>query len=171
EDRAAAADLHRPPGTAVRAAREAPMTRLVVALVLGVPLLTGGRFAQPPHVRAKHGSVHHQSDVRATFDSNRAWERLRQLVAIGPRPAGSPALEQARKYIKGQLASAGLTVVEQAWDDETPLGKVHLVNLIATLPGEKKDRIVIAGHYDTKLFRDIRFVGASDGGSSAAVLI
>jgi hypothetical protein len=147
------------------------MTRLVVALALGVPLLTGGRLAQHPHVRTKHGSVHHQSDVRPTFDSNRAWEHLRQLVAIGPRPAGSPALEQARKYIKGQLVSAGLTVVEQAWDDETPLGKVHLVNLIATLPGEKKDRIVIAGHYDTKLFHDIRFVGASDGGSSAAFLI
>jgi Zn-dependent M28 family amino/carboxypeptidase len=30
---------------------------------------------------------------------------------------------------------------------------------------------VIAGHYDTKLTREFRFVGASDGGSSAAFLI
>jgi Zn-dependent M28 family amino/carboxypeptidase len=48
------------------------------------------------------------------------------------------------------------------------------VNLIATIPGDRKDphdRIVVSGHYDTKLFRDIRFVGASDGGSSAAFLI
>ena len=40
------------------------------------------------------------------FDSNRAWEHLRQLVAIGPRPAGSPAIEQTRKYIKEQLAAS-----------------------------------------------------------------
>jgi glutaminyl-peptide cyclotransferase len=30
---------------------------------------------------------------------------------------------------------------------------------------------VIAGHYDTKLYREFRFVGASDGGSSAAFLL
>ena len=101
------------------------------------------------------------------FDSGRAWEHLRQLVAIGPRPAGSAGIEQSRKYIKDQLAAAGVTVSEQAWEDQTPLGKVHLVNLIATIPGDRKDlhdRIVVSGHYDTKLFRDIRFVGASDGG-------
>ena len=110
------------------------------------------------------------------FDSGRAWEHLRQLVAIGPRPAGSAALDQTRKYIKGQLAAAGVAVVEQAWDEQTPIGTVHMVNLLATIPGARPpgargDRIVISGHYDTKLFRDSRFVGANDGGSSAAFLL
>ena len=105
------------------------------------------------------------------FDSSRAWEHLRQMVAIGPRPAGSPAIELTRKYIKEQLTAIGLKAVEQAWDDETPLGKVHMVNLIVTIPGATADRLAITGHYDTKLFRDIRFVGASDGASSAAFLI
>jgi len=110
------------------------------------------------------------------FDSGRAWEHLRQLVVIGPRPAGSAALDQTRKYIKSQLASAGVTVIEQPWDEATPIGKVHMVNLIATIPsarpeGAPRDRIVISGHYDTKLFRDSRFVGANDGGSSAAFLV
>jgi Zn-dependent M28 family amino/carboxypeptidase len=105
------------------------------------------------------------------FDSNRAWDHLRQLVAIGPRPAGSAAIEQSRKYIKDQLAAVGLKPVEQAWDDETPLGRVHMVNVIATIPGASANRIAITGHYDTKLFREFRFVGASDGGSSAAFLI
>jgi glutaminyl-peptide cyclotransferase len=105
------------------------------------------------------------------FDSSRAWEHLRQLVALGPRPAGSPALEKARAYIKGQLAAAHVKVADQAWDDQTPLGKVHMVNLVATIPGARPDRIVVSGHYDTKLFRDMRFVGADDGGSSAAFLI
>ena len=46
-----------------------------------------------------------------------------------------------------------------------------MVNLIATIPGARKERIALAGHYDTKLFREFRFVGANDGGSSAALLL
>src|SRR5712675_674601 len=107
----------------------------------------------------------------AKFDSGRAWEHLRQLVAIGPRPSGSSAIEQTRKYIREQLAANGLTAVEQAWDDQTPLDKVRMVNLVVTIPGARKERIVIAGHYDTKLYRQFRFVGASDGASSAAFLL
>jgi hypothetical protein len=105
------------------------------------------------------------------FDSGRAWEHLRRLVAIGPRPSGSAALEQTRTYIKDQLIAAGLTAVEQTWDDQTPIDKVRMVNLVATIPGARKERIVVAGHYDTKLYRQFRFVGASDGGSSAAFLL
>ena len=105
------------------------------------------------------------------FDSNRAWGHLQQVVGIGPRPSGSPAIEQTRKYIKDQLAAIGLKAVEQTWDDETPLGRVHMVNLIVTIPGAGRDRIAITGHYDTKLFREFPFVGASDGGSSTAFLL
>jgi glutaminyl-peptide cyclotransferase len=107
----------------------------------------------------------------AGFDSGRAWEHLRQLVALGPRPAGSPAIDQARGYIKAQLAAAGVTVGEQTWEDRTPAGPIKMVNLIATIPGASKNRLIIGGHYDTKRFREIRFVGANDGGSSAAFLI
>ena len=105
------------------------------------------------------------------FDSGRAWEHLRQLVAIGPRPSGSPAIEQTRTYIKAQVTAAGLTATEQAWDEQTPIDSVRMVNLLVTIPGARKERIVIAGHYDTKLYRQFRFVGASDGGSSAAFLL
>ncbi len=112
-----------------------------------------------------------QTAAVPVFNSSRAWEDLRQLVSIGPRPAGSAAIERSRTYIKDELKKAGLTAVEQAWDDQTPLGRVHMVNLRATLPGDSKNRLIIAGHYDTKLFKDFPFVGASDGGSSAAFLL
>ncbi len=105
------------------------------------------------------------------FDSGRAWEHLRQLVAFGPRPAGSAAIEQSRKYIKDQLGAAGVSVIEQVWDAQTPIDRVRMVNLIATVPGARKERIIFSGHYDTKRVREFRFVGANDGGSSAAFLI
>ena len=125
------------------------MTRAIAAAVLALQAVT------PP----------------VKFESGRAWEHLRQLVAIGPRPSGSPSIELTRKYLKDQLAASGLTAVEQTWEDQTPLDKVRMVNLVVTIPGTRKERIVFAGHYDTKLFRQFRFVGASDGGSSAAFLL
>ena len=105
------------------------------------------------------------------FDSSKAWEHLRQQVAIGPRPSGSPANVKNRDYIKAQMAALGIKTVEQPFDGATPLGPIKMVNLIATIPGQRADRIVLASHFDTKLFRDMRFVGASDGASSTAALI
>ena len=163
-------------------------TRLVVSALALQPLLNArplaraaaslrqaaaGRrsYAKVAALEASLSSRGPQALPAPRFDSSRAWEHLGQLVAIGPRPAGSAAIEQARSYIKGRLAAAGVTVIEQAWEDQTPLGKTHMVNLIATIPGASQDRLVLSGHYDTKLFRDFRFVGANDGGSSAAFLI
>jgi Zn-dependent M28 family amino/carboxypeptidase len=105
------------------------------------------------------------------FDGNRAFEDLRQVVLFGPRPAGSAAIEATRQYIKKQLAAAGIQTVEQPFDADTPIGRIHMVNLIARIPGASPDRIVFAGHYDTKLFHEFRFVGANDAGSSTAFLI
>jgi Zn-dependent M28 family amino/carboxypeptidase len=106
-----------------------------------------------------------------TFDGGRAYEHLRQVVNIGPRPAGSPAIERTRGYITAQLKTMGITVTPQPFDAQTPIGRIHMVNLIATIPGARKERIALAGHYDTKLFQEFRFVGANDGGSSTAVLL
>jgi len=105
------------------------------------------------------------------FDSGRAWEHLRQFVAIGPRPSGSSAIEQTRKYIKDRLAADGLVATEQTWDEQTPVDKVKMTNLIVTIPGARRERIVVTGHYDTKRIHEFRFVGASDGASSAAFLL
>jgi glutaminyl-peptide cyclotransferase len=105
------------------------------------------------------------------LDGGRAYEYLRQVVAFGPRPAGSPALESTRQYIKKELAAAGIQVVEQPFDVDTPVGRIHMVNLVARIPGASPDRLVFAGHYDTKLYREFRFVGANDAGSSTAFLI
>jgi len=105
------------------------------------------------------------------FDSGRAFEHVRQLAIIGPRPAGSAGAAQARRYITTQLSALGVTPSEQAFVAQTPLGPVKMANLVARIPGAHADRLILAGHYDTKLFRDFRFIGANDGGSSTAMLL
>jgi glutaminyl-peptide cyclotransferase len=107
------------------------------------------------------------------FDGELAFADLKAMVEIGPRPAGSEGIKRTREYIRKQLQEAGLSVTDQAFDARTPTGIVRMVNLRATLPGSSTapGRIVIGGHYDTKLFTEFRFVGASDAGSSAAFLL
>jgi Zn-dependent M28 family amino/carboxypeptidase len=105
------------------------------------------------------------------FDGARAFEHLRKQVAIGPRPSGSPAIVETRKYIIGQLKASGIEAKEQPFIGMTPLGQVSMANVIATIPGRRGDRLVLASHYDTKLYREFRFVGANDGASSTAALM
>jgi glutaminyl-peptide cyclotransferase len=107
----------------------------------------------------------------AAFDSSKAWEHLRQQVAIGPRPSGSAGNAKNREYITKTLAAIGIKTTEQAWTATTPIGPIKMVNLIATIPGQRAERIALASHFDTKLFREFRFVGASDGASSTAALL
>jgi Zn-dependent M28 family amino/carboxypeptidase len=92
-------------------------------------------------------------------------------VELGPRPSGSPALDQTREYILAELKNAGIEARRQPFVAKTPLGEVPMANIVATIPGRRPERIALASHYDTKLFREFRFVGASDGASSTAALL
>jgi glutaminyl-peptide cyclotransferase len=132
------------------------MTRAlaVVALVL---VLAAGVTAQPP--------------APGRFDGAAALRHVERLVAIGPRPAGSPAGARAREYITGELRRAGVQARAEPFDAETPDGRLTMANVVAVVPGRRPDVILIGGHYDTKAFRDFRFVGANDGGSSTALLL
>ncbi len=112
-----------------------------------------------------------QSPTKVAFDGAKAWDHLRKQVAIGPRPSGTPAIVETRKYIIEQLKASGIEAKEQPFIGMTPLGEVSMANVIATIPGRSPDRLVLASHFDTKLYREFRFVGANDGASSTAALI
>jgi glutaminyl-peptide cyclotransferase len=96
---------------------------------------------------------------------------LKHLVSYGPRPAGSPALAEARRWIISQLQDAGAQVEEDSFTASTPVGAIPMTNLIAKFPGTLSKIVMVTGHYDTKRFDRFRFVGANDGASSAALLL
>ncbi|MBD0330867.1 MAG: Zn-dependent exopeptidase M28 [Thermoleophilia bacterium] len=93
------------------------------------------------------------------FDAARAFAFLRWQVALGPRPAGSPASRRLAARLRARAPNARYQAV--------PGG---LRNVIATVPGRNPRRLVVVGaHYDTK---DIPgFVGANDGASATAVVL
>lgn len=130
-----------------------------------VPLLLLVLFLRPTKVD--------YSEPWKDFSGAKALAHVQALVDLGPRPAGSAAIKQARAYLRRELESDGWKVTEQAFTDETPRGKVAFVNLIATFAGAraKASRFLLCSHYDTKSFDSIRFVGANDGGSSTGALL
>src|SRR5207302_2551211 len=105
------------------------------------------------------------------FNEQRADTDLRTIVGFGPRPAGSEAITKARNYIVSELTKAGLKPQLDEFDARTPRGFRHMVNVRAIRPGSRPTTIAVTGHYDTKVFNDFPFVGANDGGSSAAWLL
>jgi glutaminyl-peptide cyclotransferase len=133
---------------------------LRLALLAGVAVSALAGLAAPCHA----------ADADA-FNGSRAFSYLQRLVNFGPRPAGSKALGKARRWIIGQLQKSGWTVEQDAFTADTPIGSIPMVNLIAKLPGTSRKVVMLAGHYDTKRFSNFRFVGANDGGSSAALLL
>ena len=110
-------------------------------------------------------------EAGSLFDSARAWRDLERIVGFGPRPSGSLQSAQTRSYILQELKNAGIRTRVQSFTAETALGPVPMSNVIGEIPGRWSGVILIGGHYDTKYFPGFRFVGANDGGSSAALLI
>lgn len=107
----------------------------------------------------------------AAFDGERAMQHVKAQVDIGPRIPGSPELAKTRDYIIGSLKSSGLAVVTDEFSASTPIGEKKMVNLTAEIPGESKEVVIISSHYDTKYYKDMRFVGANDPGSSVGTLL
>ncbi|MEO8481300.1 MAG: M28 family peptidase [Acidobacteriota bacterium] len=150
----------------------AARTARLVAAVLVTAALAGWSARTPGSpVVLRAQTTPARPPATASFDGARAFEHLKAMVAIGPRPAGSAEIRRTRAYITRQIAALGLTVQEQPFVAQTPAGGVDMVNLIVRLAGRRPDRLLFTGHYDTKPLRGQRFVGANDGGSSAAFLI
>jgi hypothetical protein len=105
------------------------------------------------------------------FNGERAMDHVRKQMEIGPRIPGSSELVKTRDYIVNSLKGYGLPVKTDAFTVATPLGEKKMVNLTAEVSGESSDVIIVASHYDSKFFKDMRFVGANDPGSSVGTLM
>lgn len=103
------------------------------------------------------------------FSGAEAFAFTREVVALGPRPDGSPEIAKLRTLIRQQLAMRGCEIISDRFTAQTPDGPVPMENIIAKFPGKSGRAIAITGHYDTKKLA--KFVGANDGGSSTGILL
>ncbi len=131
------------------------------------PLASPRRSPSPPAISPADAAP--PASQTAGFDGTRAFDFLSRQVAFGPRPAGSPALARTQDYIKSQLASFGCPVEDDDFTGQTPLGPIHMKNIVVKIPSSGRDIILLLTHYDT--VRIDNFVGANDSASSTAVLL
>lgn len=144
--------------------------------LLSVACLNGNTSTPPPAppnapAMTNANTVATAENKTSAFDADKAFAHVRRQVEFGARPAGSKELAQTRDYIVKELKSYGLNVSTQEFRAPTPIGERNFANIIADLPGESSEQIILASHYDTKFYKDMRFVGANDGASSTGVVM
>ena len=109
------------------------------------------------------------------FSGQRAWKHLEALATIGPRAVGTPGAAKARQYISSELAALGLEAKplpkELQFGSEEERTVLELVNLVALIPGNSSDQILLIAPYDSAHHENFRFDGVNDGASGAAVLL
>jgi hypothetical protein len=105
------------------------------------------------------------------FDGKLAFEHVAKQVGFGPRPSGSQAIAQTQDYILAQLKSDGCTTEVDAFNADTPIGRLPMKNILVKIPGDDSSIILLGTHYDSLLRNDITFVGADDSASSTAVML
>lgn len=117
--------------------------------------------------------------AKIPFDGKASYEVLKKICAMGPRITGSPAMLKQRELLIEHFKNLGAEVSEQKFEVLNPLNgeKTPVVNLIVRWYPEKKNRLLICCHYDTRPFPDQDpvnpkglFLGANDGASGVAVL-
>jgi glutaminyl-peptide cyclotransferase len=124
--------------------------------VAAAPVLTPQQTAPAP-------------DKTGGFDGQRAFQHVSDLVAIGPRTAGTDGNHRTQDYLIGRLKGFGCPVDPEAFHTPTPLGGMDMRNILVKIPGTSRDIVLFLTHYDTK--RLPNFVGADDGGSSTGVML
>jgi len=120
---------------------------------------------------------------RNPLDGQRAFGYLRQMCDIGPRPSGSTGMQAQQELVQTHFESLGGKVTMQRFEAKNPLGgpRVPMANVIVEWHPERKERILVCAHYDTRPLpdrdpdpvqrREGVFIGANDGASGVAVLM
>lgn len=113
------------------------------------------------------------------FDADSAYAFVAKQVAFGPRVPGSRAHTACGDWMVQRLKAAGAQVVEQtgtviSYNKE----RLPLRNIIGQFHPERKERILLLAHWDTRPFADKDdertnepIDGANDGGSGVGVLL
>lgn len=121
-------------------------------------------------------------DAKTGVDGDRALKYLKQLCDLGPRISGSHGMAKQQDFLTKHFEGLGGKVARQEFTARQPSQKaeVALVNLVVSWNPERKDRIILCAHYDTRPYADEEanpnnwskpFVSANDGTSGVALLM
>ncbi|MBI2120307.1 MAG: fused MFS/spermidine synthase [Parcubacteria group bacterium] len=113
------------------------------------------------------------------FDGDEMLAVIDQQLRYGPRYMSAPGHAETERFLRAEMETLADEVRIQAFDYVGTDGKIYpLANIVARFAPEKKRRIILATHYDSKRFADQDRVrknepvpGANDSASGVAVLV
>jgi hypothetical protein len=135
----------------------------------------GGQFGAD---RVKQG----QDAKPVPFDGKRAIKYLEAICELGPRISGSAAMRKQQDLIKKHFEDLGAKVTYQSFEapQNSVRGNTPMTNIIISYQPDKKRRVILCSHYDTRPIADQEkdprdwhkpFLSANDGGSGVALLM
>ncbi len=123
------------------------------------------------------------AQAKNPLDPLRAFRYLEEICNLGSRMSGSPGMGKQQEIVRKHFEQLGGKVSLQPFQSPNPRDSaaVRLANLIVEWHPERKERILLCAHYDTRPLPDrdpnpVRrreglFLGANDGASGVAVLM
>ena len=112
------------------------------------------------------------------FDGKASYKTLHDVCDLGPRITGSEAMISQQKMLIKHFESLGAKIEKQEFQVLHPQTgeRASVMNLIVQWNPDKKKRLILCCHYDTRPYPDKdsvdprgRFIGANDGASGVAL--
>jgi hypothetical protein len=116
------------------------------------------------------------------LDGKRAMRYLKDVCDIGPRMSGTAGMRKQQDLLENHFRKLGGTVERQTFQgkQKSRANAVEMTNLIVSWHPDRKRRIILCSHYDTRPVADQEedprrwhetFLSANDGGSGVALLM
>ena len=113
------------------------------------------------------------------FNQDSAYAYIKKQVDYGPRFISSKGWENCFLWLEKKLSNYADTVIINSAKVTTYDGKIHrLKNIVASFSPNKKNRVALFAHWDTRhiadydtINKDMPILGANDGGSGVGVLL
>jgi len=113
------------------------------------------------------------------FNEGSAYQFVEAQVNFGPRVPNTEAHFETEQYLISQLKGFGAKVQTQKFESDTYDGETwNLTNIIASIQPEKKKRILLTAHWDSRKMadkdterKDEPIDGANDGASGVGVIL
>ncbi|MCY2964115.1 MAG: M28 family peptidase [Planctomycetota bacterium] len=146
-------------------------------LAAGAGLLLGGQAMGKEGDPVEKKTGERKIAEAPQFDGKRAFEHLKAICDIGPRPSGSDGMDKQQRLIAEHFSKLKGKVAFQSFDAPHPqTGRpVSMNNIVVSWHPKQEERVLLCCHYDTRplpdrdsnprVARSGVFVGANDGAS------
>ena len=124
---------------------------IAITAVILLFVFSPGKDGQAENLRRSQLSL---DDI--PFDGRRSYEWLQRICELGPRYSGSRGMLQQQEMLKQHFEQLGGLVELQQFQVRHPLNgsPVSMANLIVRWHPDRKERILLCAHYDTRPFPD-----------------